>query len=33
VEIADKVRVKISRGNVAGIIQSAPPAAAETKES
>jgi len=32
VEIADKVRVKISRGNVAGIIQSAPPAAAETKE-
>jgi preprotein translocase subunit YajC len=33
VEIADKVRVKISRGNVAGIVQSAPPAAAETKES
>jgi preprotein translocase subunit YajC len=33
VVIADKVRVKISRGNVAGIIQSAPPAAAETKES
>jgi preprotein translocase subunit YajC len=32
VEIADKVRVKISRGNVAGIVQSAPPATAETKE-
>ena len=32
VEIADKVRVKISRGNVAGIIQSAPPAPAETKK-
>jgi preprotein translocase subunit YajC len=33
VEIADKVRVKINRGNVSGIIQSAPPAPAETKES
>ncbi|MGE5258468.1 MAG: preprotein translocase subunit YajC [Hyphomicrobiales bacterium] len=33
VEIADKVRVKVNRGNVAGIIQSAPPAPAETKES
>ena len=33
VEIADKVRVKISRGNVAGVVQSAPPAPAETKES
>ena len=32
VEIADKVRVKISRGNVAGVVQSAPPASAETKE-
>ena len=32
VEIADKVRVKISRGNVGGIIQAAPPASAETKE-
>lgn len=32
VEIADKVRVKISRGNVAGIIQAAPPVSAETKE-
>jgi preprotein translocase subunit YajC len=33
VEIADKVRVKISRGNVAGIVPSAAPAPAETKES
>ena len=33
VEIADKVRVKINRANVAGIVQSAPPATAETKES
>jgi preprotein translocase subunit YajC len=32
VEIADKVRVKISRGNVAAIVQSAPPAPAETKK-
>ena len=32
VEIADKVRVKISRANVAGVIAGAP-AAAETKES
>jgi preprotein translocase subunit YajC len=33
VEIADKVRVKISRGNVAAITQTAPTATAETKES
>jgi preprotein translocase subunit YajC len=33
VEIADKVRVKISRGNVAAITQTAPSAPAETKES
>ncbi len=32
VEIADKVRVKVSRGNVGGIIQAAPSAPAETKE-
>jgi preprotein translocase subunit YajC len=32
VEIADKVRVKISRGNVAAIVQSASPAPAETKK-
>jgi preprotein translocase subunit YajC len=32
VEIADKVRVKISRGNVAAIVPSAPPAPAETKK-
>ena len=32
VEIADKVRVKISRGNVAAIVQSAPPSPAETKK-
>lgn len=31
VEIADKVRVKISRVNVAGVMQSAPAAPAETK--
>jgi preprotein translocase subunit YajC len=33
VEIADKVRVKINRANVAGVIAGAPAAAAETKES
>lgn len=33
VEIADRVRVKISRGNVAVVIPSAPSAAAETKKS
>jgi preprotein translocase subunit YajC len=33
VEIADKVRVKVSRPNVAAKIQSAPPAAPEAKES
>jgi preprotein translocase subunit YajC len=33
VEICDKVRVKINRANVAGIVHSAPPAAAETKKS
>jgi preprotein translocase subunit YajC len=32
VEIADKVRVKISRGNVAAIVTSAPTAPAETKK-
>ncbi len=33
VEIADKVRVKVNRANVAGVASSAPPAAAETKKS
>lgn len=33
VEIADKVRVKINRANVAGVVAGAPPPAAETKES
>jgi preprotein translocase subunit YajC len=33
VEIADKVRVKVNRSNVAGITHSTPPAAAETKKS
>lgn len=32
VEIADKVRVKLNRGNVATVVQSAPSAPAETKE-
>jgi len=32
VEIADKVRVKISRGNVAAIVPSTPTAPAETKK-
>jgi preprotein translocase subunit YajC len=32
VEIADKVRVKINRSNVAGILASAPPAASEGKQ-
>lgn len=32
VEIADKVRVKINRGNVAGIVASTAAAPAETKE-
>jgi preprotein translocase subunit YajC len=31
VEIADKVRVKVNRSNVAGVLQSAPPASAESK--
>ena len=33
VEIADKVRVKINRSNVAGVVAGAPAPAAETKES
>jgi preprotein translocase subunit YajC len=32
VEIADKVRVKINRANVSGILASAPPAASEAKQ-
>jgi preprotein translocase subunit YajC len=33
VEIADKVRVKINRSNVAGVIAGSPAAASETKDS
>lgn len=33
VEIADKVRVKVSRGNVAGVLQQTQPPAAPAKES
>ncbi len=32
VEIADKVRVKINRGNVAGVLPGQAPASSETKE-